>query len=500
MSDSEEEVKEEVKGKKPKDPKPVSKSSKPTAAITLQEELLEDFLSTLETIKASTNLSKSKVQTFQNRINGDLETANKYNKNIIGNSRISDDDLEAYLESKVYKRIKDTYWIITAELTERLDELDIQNAPKNQPSKTFESEFRLPRLDLPPFTGLYEEWLPFNNLFTSSVHNRPNLDPVQKLQYLMTTVTGDAKEQIKNLSLTGENYTIAREILEDQYNHPRKIAHTYMKKLLNIEPLTSENSKDIRNFISNTKDCLSSLQCLGIPTDKWDYLLLYNLQSKIPSATSVKWEEHLGASRDIPKCNDFLKFLEERFRTLEMIEVPLKEKDTKRSQKALHTKSNSNGNQNFNGVSHSKGQSHPKSNNKTNQKSKNFQNNPSTSGKRSFNKTTTASCGICKQNHSTSQCNNFRNNSALVRRQLAKQYKLCFNCLGSSHTIDVCYSTKTCIYCKQAHHSLLHIHEFTNPSNASGAPPTVPTQNASHLGHSSGVQNIQHTTFQFILC
>lgn len=493
MSDSEEDVKEELKGRKTKEKLPASKSSsaKATAAITLQGELLEDFLSTLESIKTSTNLSKARIQTFQNRINSDLDNANKYNKNIIGNSRIPDEDLNAYLESKVYKRIKDTYWNITSDLTERLAELDVQNAPKNQSTKTFESEFRLPRLDLPPFTGLYEDWLPFDNLFTSSVHSRANLDPVEKLYYLMTVVTGDAKEQIKNLSITGENYTIARQILEEQYNHPRKIAHTYMKKLLNIDQLTSENSKDIKNFISNTKDCLSSLQCLGIPTDKWDYLLLFNLQSKIPPATSVKWEEHLGASREIPNCKDFLKFLEERFRTLEMVEIPIKEKDSKRSQKALHIKSNPNGNPSSSGISHSKNPSHSRTNSKPTHKSKNFQNNPAFTGKRPFVKTTSVSCGICKQNHPTSQCNNFRNNTALVRRQLAKQHKLCFNCLGSSHTIDVCYSTKTCVYCKQAHHSLLHIHEFANPTNASVTQPAATTQNASQLGHTSGVQTIQ---------
>lgn len=72
------------------------------------------------------------------------------------------------------------------------------------------------------------------------------------------------------------------------------------------------------------------------------------------------------------------------------------------------------------------------------------------------------SCAICKQAHAISQCNQFRNNSAAVRRQLAAQYKLCYNCLGSSHTIEVCYSTKTCVYCRQQHHSLLHLHDYGN--------------------------------------
>lgn len=312
MSDIEEDVK---KGK-------ATTSCKATVHITMQEELLEDILSTLESIKSSTGLSEIRLQTYQNAINTDLENANRYNKNIIGNRRISEDVLKEYLDSKIFKRIKDTYWIITTELTERLELLDNNQVSKSQPSiKNFDTDIRLPVLDLPNFSGNYDDWLDFNNLFTSSVHNRPSLEPVQKLWYLMSSTKGEAHNHIKNLTYTNENYVVARQILDEQYNHTRKIAHTFMKKLLNIVPISAESSKEIRTFISNTKECLTSLKSLGLPTDTWDYILLFNLQSKIPSETSIKWEEHLGASRDIPNFSDFLKFLEDRFRTLENIRL-----------------------------------------------------------------------------------------------------------------------------------------------------------------------------------
>jgi hypothetical protein len=130
-----------------------------------------------------------------------------------------------------------------------------------------------------------------------------------------------------------------------------------------------------------------------------------------------------------------------------MVEVPSKEKDFKKSQKTLHTKATN-------------------SDSSSNQKSKNLRTgNASSSFTKNANfKKATTTCSICNQGHFTAQCIRFKNNPPNVRRQLASQYKLCFNCLGSSHTFDVCYSTKTCTYCKQPHHSLLHLHEAANVS------------------------------------
>lgn len=298
----------------------------------------------------------------------------------------------------------------------------------------------------------------------------------------MKAVTGDAYNQIKNLSLSNENYEKARDILEDQYNHTRKVAHTYMKKLLDCKAMQTESARELRN-----------LNNLKLPTENWDYILLYNLQSKIPSSTFLKWEEELGSSREIPKFDQFLKFLENRFRTLEMIEIPFKEKDSRKPQKTLHTKSVSS---NFGGNSNEKSQ------NKSLHKPKIPKASTSSLGQaqNSNTKKAPATCAICNQAHFTSHCNRFKNNTVDVRRQLAAQYNLCFNCLGSSHTFDVCYSTRTCIYCKQAHHSLLHIHESVSAPHRNANTTHLTTNNQtippvfSHVNQENSYQNGQQSS------
>lgn len=277
----------------PKKTSEKSKSLRANGLILMQKELLSDMSHTLKEIQSVSNISKSLLISYRSSAETDLENANKYNKNILGSTRLTDEEIEEYTKSRINKKIKDIFCHIIAEINERLGIYDENQTSSNTSSKDSDN-IRLPPLDIPTFSGKYDERLPFNNLFTSSVHNKSNLDPVQKLQYLMQAVTGDAYQQIKNLSLTNENYEKAREILEEQYNHTRKVAHTYMKKLLDIKPMQTENAKDLRNFISNTKDCLILLKSLKLPTETWDYILLYNLQSKIPSSTFFKWEEELG--------------------------------------------------------------------------------------------------------------------------------------------------------------------------------------------------------------
>lgn len=54
------------------------------------------------------------------------------------------------------------------------------------------SPFQLPSISLPIFTGKYNEWNSFRDMFLSIIDNNCSLTDVQKLQYLKTNVSGDA--------------------------------------------------------------------------------------------------------------------------------------------------------------------------------------------------------------------------------------------------------------------------------------------------------------------
>ena len=55
---------------------------------------------------------------------------------------------------------------------------------------------RLPKLNLPIFTGDPLTWQGFRDSFYAAVHNNPMLDGVQKFNYLRAQLQGDAAESL----------------------------------------------------------------------------------------------------------------------------------------------------------------------------------------------------------------------------------------------------------------------------------------------------------------
>ncbi|CAI6376958.1 unnamed protein product [Macrosiphum euphorbiae] len=64
-------------------------------------------------------------------------------------------------------------------------------------------------LELPSFSGKFEEWSTFKDLFLTMVHLNPTIAGIQKFVYLRMYLCGDALVMIQNLATTGDNYSIA---------------------------------------------------------------------------------------------------------------------------------------------------------------------------------------------------------------------------------------------------------------------------------------------------
>ena len=61
-------------------------------------------------------------------------------------------------------------------------------------------------------------------------------------------------------------------------------------------------------------------------------------------------------------------------------------------------------------------------------------------------------CVYCdKEGRKSSECKTVA--KVLERRLILSQKRLCFNCTGSKHRASECRSTKTCLTCKEKHHT-----------------------------------------------
>ena len=65
-------------------------------------------------------------------------------------------------------------------------------------------------------------------------------------------------------------------------------------------------------------------------------------------------------------------------------------------------------------------------------------------------------CNVCQQLHYTYKCPMLLSQTVDQRSETVKHKRLCFNCLGTDHSVYACQTKKSCCECNRHHNSLLH--------------------------------------------
>ncbi|KYN09299.1 hypothetical protein ALC57_18595 [Trachymyrmex cornetzi] len=275
---------------------------------------------------------------------------------------------------------------------------------------------RLPKLNLPTFSGSYDEWFPFHDNFNSVIHTNVSLNNVQKFQYLKASLTGDAGNVINALEMTDGNYAVAWTLLCERYDNKRVIVENHVKALVDTPHIIKENAKELRKLADDASKHLHALQAMKCPTAHWDDLLVYILKSKLDKVTLREWQASLtGTER--PTLKQFLDFVAHQCQTLEATD-----------------RSGGNNTKNI-------GAKHP----------------PSDKRQSSCAATVKINCYYCKGNHSIYNCKDFLALSVSRRISEIRSRKVCLNCLrATSHTSAKCTSEQ-CKVCHQKHNTLLHL-------------------------------------------
>ena len=94
-----------------------------------------------------------------------------------------------------------------SEQDEELSQHSISDAMRNS------ANIKLPKLNLPVFSGNYMEWTSFFDLFKGAVIDNSSLQGSQKLQYLKASVKGDAAKLLASIPVTDHNFDIAMNTL-----------------------------------------------------------------------------------------------------------------------------------------------------------------------------------------------------------------------------------------------------------------------------------------------
>jgi hypothetical protein len=360
------------------------------------------------------------IKTRENAVRDALDEFNKVQEQIEDNVSIA--ELEAQTNERIeFENIYFETMTAIATAIESYDKTKVAATNNNQNSTAIQShqnsKINLPVIQIPEFSGHFEKWLSFRDVFQSLIHNNNNLNSIEKMHYLKSSLSGDALHTIENLAISGANYDEAWSLLEKRYGNERLIVQAHIRKILNSPTINKCTAASLRQLSDDVRSNLAALKALNRPVQHWDDILVTIIPDKLDFHSNREWQGKLG--NEMPDSKTLLDFLESRYQHVASITASS-------ANQTSQEKSGQN-----------KSSKHQSSSNSV-----------------IINK---QSCAFCKKtNHSLHQCTSFLRLSTDEKLKQVISLKLCENCLRGNHSTANCKSNNTCRDCKNRHHTLLH--------------------------------------------
>jgi hypothetical protein len=188
----------------------------------------------------------------------------------------------------VYEEMRDRLLGMLNEVTGASEFTASSSTNSIGPSIAVANIAKLPRINLLSFSGRYEDWDSFKDLFSSLVHDAPSLPDSTKLQYLksFTCLSGQAAELVKNVAITSANYRSTWQALETLYYNPRAIIAKLFKEFYVITLFARESAADMRRFTDEVLRIHRAFKNLNVRIESWDLWLLDKLSSYLDLESS----------------------------------------------------------------------------------------------------------------------------------------------------------------------------------------------------------------------
>ncbi|XP_062527977.1 uncharacterized protein LOC105842929 [Bombyx mori] len=132
-----------------------------------------------------------------------------------------------------------------------------------------------PQLDIPVFSGNYDKWVSFRDLFTEAIHKNPSMSKAQKMQHLKSKVRREAERLIQHVQISSDNYLVSWEFLTNRYDNKYRIFSSYMNIMLNIPNKQHKSLFHIKTMHDTTREALYGIRNLGVDITSWDPMIVH---------------------------------------------------------------------------------------------------------------------------------------------------------------------------------------------------------------------------------
>ncbi|XP_059217443.1 uncharacterized protein LOC131994669 [Stomoxys calcitrans] len=314
---------------------------------------------------------------------------------------------------KVYKSCKASILDLVQIERQKLESATQQKRPEAKVVDESGYALKVPPCDTECFSGGYDKWPSFRDMFTAIYTKHPKLSAAQKLFHLRAKTRGEANQIVKQFALTDNNFDLAWESLRQRYENHRILVNHQLRKIFEIDNVTSERGKALRNLQYTVNNCLAVLKTYNISVMSWDPFLVYWVSSKLPEETLTAWENSIHDHKRMPTWCQLDDFISKRWNMLESISdmrKPSSTSSTANRSQSFHTKTDA----------------------------------------------TYRPCKVCRQNHALRACPKFKSWSLSEKQRFVTSNKVCENCLSYGHSEQNCQSENVCQKCHRKHHTMLH--------------------------------------------
>ena len=267
-----------------------------------------------------------------------------------------------------------------------------------------------------------------------------NLEDVERLYYLKSSVSGEAADLLKNIPVTDANYARAWGRLKSHYENTRALVNMCINTFLDLSPAQHESASALKALRNGTTELIETLETLERPVN----------DMSVDPTTRRDWGFPLGDTTTATTWKELDTFLKSRIQALEA--SPTQQPTTLTGGQSSQKRSLLPFKRVNSGLTVHNASKHVRC------------------------------CSYCQGEHFISACDNFRSCSLDNRNAFVLDKQLCTNCLGM-HRLSECKSTGTCFTCRRQHHTLLH--RPRNPRVTSAGGPhqmnqstNISTQNA----------------------
>ncbi len=315
------------------------------------------------------------------------------------------------------------------------------------------------------FNGDRLKWTEFWDSFECTVHNNRNLSGIEKMNYLNSKLTGEAKRAISGLALSNENYTVAVKILKERFGKVQEVVDLHYSRMININP-PRDTTESLRSFLDEIERHLRSLEVLKQDVNQDVFVSMVKsklpqrvlLQLEMQKDSEVRWTIHLlrdrlkhyvialESSEVAPRPSSF----ERRPTTQNPVRFSSHTKTDYTRRNVLHNPGSGSADYTRSNALHTPGSGSAEA--------------LIVNVKRSKSEGPAATrfyadqCRYCSNKHYSDECLKYKT----VDDRKRKIKGSCFRCLSEGHIASECKRNRTCVYCGEInkHHRSLCPKQF----------------------------------------